>query len=96
MANTASSQAPPLIKVTVRLIEGGSEAFNVNPEEPVRGLKQRALAQLHVDPAPGSVYFLFLNNQRLEDGATLEAAGVTDGATLVLATEPQVGAPDFR
>jgi len=85
------SESDQVVSVTVRLIEGGSISIKVSLEELVRALKQRALAGLHVEPAPGTGYSLFLNNVMLQDGATLEASGVTNGATLLLATEPQVG-----
>jgi hypothetical protein len=79
------------IEVTVRLIEGGQRQFTVSPSEVVGALKNRALGELGVHPAPGVVYSLFLNGLRLDDTVTLEAAGVTNGSVLILATEPQVG-----
>ncbi len=85
------SVSDPGATVTIRLIEGGSISIHVSLEEVVRALKQRALGELHVEPAPGTSYSLFLNNAMLQDGATLEASGVSNGATLILATEPQVG-----
>jgi hypothetical protein len=79
------------IQVTVQLIEGGSKLFTVSLEQPVGALKQRAMGELGVQPAPGAVYSLFFNNQRLDDSITLEAALIVNGAVLILATEPQVG-----
>ncbi len=84
------------IQVTVQLIEGGQKQFTVSSDEVVGALKNRALAELGIHPAPGAVYALFFNNQRLDDSITLEAAGVTNGAVLILATEPQVGADAVR
>lgn len=93
---THESDPGNTIQVTVQLIEGGQKQFTVSPEEVVGALKNRALSELGIHPAPGAVYALFLNNRRLDDSVTLEAAGVADGAVLILATEPQVGAHAVR
>ena len=79
------------IEVTVRLVEGESLEFDVNPHEPVGALKQHAMAAFKIHPAPGVVYALFLSNSRLDDSMTLSAAGVVEDSVLILATEPQVG-----
>jgi hypothetical protein len=94
MAEAAA--AADLIEVTVRLVEGGSREFEVNPNQPVGALKQRAMAEFGIHPAPGVVYALFLNSGRLDDTMTLSAAGVVEGSVLILATEPQVGQTSFR
>lgn len=78
------------VTVTVKLVEGGQDQFKVSEESLVRALRERALAKFDIQPG-GATYVLFLNNVRLDDGATLEAAGVKDGSVLLLATEPQVG-----
>ncbi len=85
-----------LVEVTVRLVEGGSREFDVNVNQPVGALKQRAMAEFKIHPAPGVVYVLFLNSARLDDSMTLSAAGVVEDSVLILATEPQVGEAGLR
>ena len=79
------------IQVTVQLVEGDSKTFKVSLEELVGALRQRAMAELGVQPAPGATYALFLVNKSLDNSVTLDAAGIADGTVLILATEPQVG-----
>jgi hypothetical protein len=80
------------LSVTVRLVEGESADFHVSPEMIVSELKRLAIQELGVEPAPGVTYYLALGGKKLDDSITLSAAGVTNKATLILATEPQVGA----
>lgn len=80
------------LKIEIRTPEGERAKFNASPDETVGALKERAIAKLAIRPAPGVQYFLFLGGKRLDDAATLSAAGVRDDAVLVLASEPQVGA----
>ena len=80
------------LNVTVRLVEGESADFHVSADLTVGALKQQAMQDLGVQPAPGVVYYLALGGKKLDDSITLAAAGVTNNATLILATEPQVGA----
>jgi hypothetical protein len=80
------------IKVEVRTPEGEHTQLKANPTDTVGSLKAQAITKLDIRPAPGVQYFLFLGGKRLDDAATLSAAGVRDDAVLVLASEPQVGA----
>lgn len=80
------------LNLTVRLVEGESAKFHVSADTTVGQLKQLAMEGLGVQPAPGVVYYLALGGKKLDDSITLAAAGVPDHATLILATEPQVGA----
>jgi hypothetical protein len=80
------------LNLTVRLVEGEAAKFNVSPETTVGQLKLLAMEKLGVQPAPGVVYYLAFGGKKLDDSITLAAAEVPDHATLILATEPQVGA----
>jgi hypothetical protein len=84
-------QRPEGFDVSIRLVEGGGKEFHVRPDETVGQLKTRAMHELGVHPAPGAVYWLFFNGQRLDDSVTLDAAQIRHEAVLILATEPQVG-----
>jgi hypothetical protein len=81
-----------MLHVTVRLVEGESAEFHVSSQLTVGELKQQAMTALGVRPAPGVLYYLALGGRKLDDSITLAAADVENKSTLILATEPQVGA----
>jgi len=85
------TQTAKKLHVTVRLVEGESAEFHVSAEMTVGELKQQAMQELGVQPAAGVLYYLAFGGRKLDDSITLAAAGIPNKATLILATEPQVG-----
>lgn len=81
----------PLITLTIRTVDGETWVDKFSVHETVKSVVQRALAHFKIQPAPGVAYHLVYEGRVLDDNKTLEQEGVKDGATLLLATEPQVG-----
>lgn len=79
------------LRLHVQTPEGEAIDLEAPAQEQVHALKERAIGQLGLRPAAGTVYFLFLGGARLADNVSLGEAGIKDGMTLILASEPQVG-----
>lgn len=77
------------ITITIETTSGSlTEEFNTNI--PLHAVKQRAMAQLGIDPSQADSYQLVLGDNMLDESKTLEELGIPDGATLLLVLKSAV------
>lgn len=74
---------PENITLTIQSTSGEiTHQFNSN--QPISAVKTVAMAQIQLDPSQAEQYRLVFEGKELDETTTLDGAGVTDGATLLL------------
>jgi hypothetical protein len=88
---SVESKESEQITLTIRTVEGEQWTDRFNIHETIGNLVRRSLAHFAIQPPPGVVYHLLYQGRTLDDSKTIEQEGLPNGATLLLATEAQVG-----
>jgi hypothetical protein len=78
-----SAQAPSRTSVTI-FYSAESEPFDYSPHEEVTALLARAVAAFHITSNQHLMSLFTEGGQELPDNASVEAAGVKPGETLIL------------
>jgi hypothetical protein len=71
------------LTLTVSSANGDWE-HDFSPNKPIHAVKTTAMAHLHMDPSQADQFVLTYNGQILNEGQTLEEAGIPDGSVLML------------